>query len=136
MINQALSSAPLDDRKAPLPKDIKSTKASTLKREHTQTKIASILAKKMGLQYLKPAALSHSKHRRCASEIRNRDIEVISDKEPVNIKLNTATITPSTRHHAATKADTNSNDEKFRNILTARRATSYILRSLDSLIHD
>ena len=56
MINQALSSAPLDDRKAPLPKAIKSTKASTLKREHTQTKIASILAKKMGLQYLKPAA--------------------------------------------------------------------------------
>ena len=35
MINQALSSAPLDDRKAPLPKDIRSTKASKLKKEHT-----------------------------------------------------------------------------------------------------
>ena len=61
MINQALSSAPLGDRKAKLPTNIKSTKASKLKVAHTQSKLATIFTKKNEHQ----AGMKGRKMRRC-----------------------------------------------------------------------
>ena len=130
----------MDDKKLPLPKDIKATKASLLKKEHTEGKLARIFAKKMAAKNSKiGSGKRRINMRRCASEMRNRDIDVTSDREPINIKLKNATLggfsASATKLAGKTAADTESNLDDIKNI-TARRATSKILRSLDSLIHD
>ena len=81
----------------PLPKNIRPTKASKLKKEHTESKFASAIAMKMAINSFKVGCKSKNnmatKMRRCTSEMRNRDIEVTSDREPINIKLKTTATT-------------------------------------------